>query len=79
MVTLATPFLLVLALYFLPLNLKVIFLPLTALPLIFKVALKTSFLADFLTLTFLRVSLILVFLAGVTGFLATVNEVVFSL
>ena len=68
MVTLATPFLLVLALYFLPLNLKVIFLPLTALPLIFKVALKTSFLADFLTLTFLRVSLILsFFLAGVTG------------
>ena len=33
-----------------------------------------------MTLTFLRVNLILsAFLAGVTGFLATVNEVVFSL
>ena len=40
-------------------NLKVIFLPLATLPLIFKVTFKTSFLADFLTLTFLRDKVIL--------------------
>ena len=49
-----------------PLNLNLMVLPLTALPLIFKVACKTSFLADFFTVTFLRVNLTFS-LAGAEG------------
>ena len=55
-VTFAIPFLLVFAVYFLPLNLKVIFLFLSGVLPCFRVAVKTSFLADFLTATFLRVN-----------------------
>ena len=53
MVNLATPFLSAFAVYFLPLNLRVTFLPLRYLPFtLLKVAFIVSFLADFLTLTF---------------------------
>ena len=70
-VTLATPFLLVLALKVLPLNLKTICFLLAAFPLIFKVACKTNFLADFLTLTDFKASLI------TSAFLFTLNVAVF--
>ena len=80
MVTLATPFLLVFPVYFWPLNWKMTFLPLTALPLIFKVAFRTSFLADFLILTFFKVNLMtFAFLAGVTGLEVTLNVFVLVL
>ena len=49
------PFLFVLTVYFLPLNLKVIFLPLITLPLILTLAFNVSFLADFLTVILLAV------------------------
>ena len=46
---------------------NLITLPLTALPLILRVAVIANILADFLTLTFLRVNLVTVFAgAGVT-------------
>ena len=54
MTTLAIPFLLVLALYFLPLNLKVIVFALSGFLACFKVAFKRRLFADFLTFTFLR-------------------------
>ena len=79
MVTLAIPFLLVFAVYFLPLNLKITFKPFLAFLLIFKVACKTSFLADFLTLTFLSVKVILsAFLGVTTAFSLTVTVKVFE-
>ena len=55
MVTLARPFLLVFALYVLPLNLNVILLFLIATFPFLRVAFKINFLADFLTLTVLVV------------------------
>ncbi len=55
--TLAIPLLLVLALYVLPLNLKVSHFFFCAVLPCLRVAVKTNFLADFLTLTFLRLNL----------------------
>ena len=55
MVALAIPFELVFTLYVLPLNLKVTCLPLSGVEPFFRVARKTSFLADFLTLAVFRV------------------------
>ena len=55
-VTFAIPFALVFALYVFPLNLKVIVFPLINVFPLVSLAVKTSFLADFLTVTLVNVN-----------------------